>query len=50
MDIFSKVIDVIINQAGYYGIDKNTASKNAEKYLRTALKTHSDAFYKAHKL
>ena len=34
MDIFSKVIDVIINQAGYYGIDKVTALKNAEKYLK----------------
>lgn len=34
MDIFSKVIDVIVNQAGYYGIDKKTALINAEKYLK----------------
>lgn len=34
MDVFGKVIDVIVNQAGYYGISKEAASKNAEKYLK----------------
>jgi len=34
MDIFSKVIDVITTQAGYYGIPKQEALVNAEKYLK----------------
>ena len=33
-DIFEKVIDIVIRQAGYYGIHKNIARKNAEKYLK----------------
>ncbi len=34
MDIFWKVIDVITIQAGYYGISKQQALINAEKYLK----------------
>ncbi|MCP4522982.1 MAG: ABC transporter ATP-binding protein [Candidatus Gracilibacteria bacterium] len=33
-DIFSKVIDIPLIQAGYYGIDKETALKRTEKYLK----------------
>lgn len=33
-DIFEKVIDIVIRQAGYYGIPKKIARKNAEKYLK----------------
>ncbi|MCB9359598.1 ABC transporter ATP-binding protein [Candidatus Woesearchaeota archaeon] len=32
--IFEKVIDIVVQQAGYYGIAKKDAEKNAEKYLR----------------
>lgn len=32
--IFEKVYDIIIAQAGYYGIPRHVASQNAEKYLR----------------
>ena len=32
--IFEKVWDIVIAQAGYYGIDRREASPNAEKYLR----------------
>jgi len=32
--IFEKVIDIIINQAGYYGIPKKIAEKRAELYLK----------------
>lgn len=32
--IFDKVINILIWQAGYYGIDKITARKRAEKYLK----------------
>ncbi|MEM9244083.1 MAG: ABC transporter ATP-binding protein [Pseudomonadota bacterium] len=31
---FEKVIDIIINQAGYYGIRKKTTLQRAEKYLK----------------
>ncbi len=31
---FEKVYDVLIQQAGYYGMDKKTARTNIEKYLR----------------
>lgn len=34
MDIFTKAIDVVTIQAGYYGIPKDIALKNAEKYLK----------------
>lgn len=30
---FEKVIDIVVNQAGYYGIPRSKASLNAEKYL-----------------
>ncbi|MCP4522780.1 MAG: ABC transporter ATP-binding protein, partial [Candidatus Gracilibacteria bacterium] len=33
-DIFSRVIDIPLIQAGYYGIDKETALKRTEKYLK----------------
>lgn len=33
-NIFEKVFDILIQQAGYYGIDKKTAEKRAEKYLK----------------
>lgn len=32
--IFEKVIDIVVNQAGYYGIPRNKAMVSAEKYLR----------------
>jgi len=31
---FEKPMEIIINQAGYYGIDRKTAKLRAEKYLR----------------
>ena len=31
---FEPVEEILINQAGYYGINRKTASKRAEKYLR----------------
>lgn len=33
-NIFEKVLDIVVKQAGYYGIDRKTATKNAEKYLK----------------
>ncbi len=32
--IFEKVIDIVLNQAGYYGIPRDRAQPAAEKYLR----------------
>lgn len=31
---FEPVIEIVINQAGFYGIDRATATQRAEKYLR----------------
>ncbi|MGA9574431.1 MAG: ABC transporter ATP-binding protein, partial [Lysobacterales bacterium] len=31
---FEKPLEIIVNQAGYYGIDRKTALERAEKYLR----------------
>jgi ABC-2 type transport system ATP-binding protein len=31
---FEKVLDIVVNQAGYYGLPRATALENAEKYLR----------------
>ncbi len=31
---FEPVVEIVINQAGYYGIDRNTARQRAEKYLK----------------
>ena len=31
---FEKVIDIVVNQAGFYGIARNVALQRAEKYLR----------------
>ncbi len=31
---FEPVIEIVVNQAGYYGIDRQTAIKRAEKYLK----------------
>ncbi|KPK55466.1 MAG: ABC transporter [Thiotrichales bacterium SG8_50] len=28
------VVEIVVNQAGYYGIDRHTAQKRAERYLR----------------
>ncbi len=33
-NIFEKVIDIVVKQAGYYGIARPVALKNAEKYLK----------------
>ncbi|QFR39414.1 ABC transporter ATP-binding protein [Candidatus Gracilibacteria bacterium 28_42_T64] len=33
-DIFSKVQDIPLIQAGYYGIDKKTAAERTEKYMK----------------
>lgn len=32
--IFEKVYDIVISQAGYYGISRKSAAPNAEKYLK----------------
>lgn len=32
---FEKVFDIVVNQAGYYGIPRRLARERAEKYLRT---------------
>jgi len=32
---FEKVEDIVVNQAGYYGIDRKLARQRAEKYLKT---------------
>jgi len=32
--MFEKVIDIVLNQAGYYGIPRNIASLRAEQYLQ----------------
>lgn len=32
--IFETVYDVVINQAGYYGISRKEATPNVEKYLK----------------
>ncbi|GLS26319.1 ABC transporter ATP-binding protein [Marinibactrum halimedae] len=31
---FEKVFDIVVNQAGYFGIERSVAMKSAEKYLR----------------
>jgi ABC-2 type transport system ATP-binding protein len=31
---FEKVLDIVVNQAGYYGLPRKMALENAEKYLR----------------
>ncbi len=33
-NIFEPVIEILINQAGYYGIDRDTAGERAERYLK----------------
>ena len=33
-NVFEPVVEIIVNQAGYYGIDRKTAFVRAEKYLR----------------
>jgi ABC-2 type transport system ATP-binding protein len=33
-NMFEKVIDIVVKQAGYYGISREVALKNAEKYLK----------------
>jgi ABC-2 type transport system ATP-binding protein len=33
LPIFDKVINILINQAGYYGVDRKTAEIRAKKYL-----------------
>ena len=33
-NIFEKVFDIVVDQAGYYGIPRNIAKGRAEKYLR----------------
>ena len=32
--VFENVFEIVVNQAGYYGIDRKTAKQRAEKYLR----------------
>ncbi|WP_339339206.1 ABC transporter ATP-binding protein [uncultured Oceanicoccus sp.] len=32
---FEKVFDILVNQAGYYGLPKQLATERAEKYLKT---------------
>ncbi|MFT5082790.1 MAG: ABC-2 type transport system ATP-binding protein [Lentisphaeria bacterium] len=33
-NVFEKVLDIIINQAGYYGLPRKLAEQRAEKYLK----------------
>jgi ABC-2 type transport system ATP-binding protein len=33
-NMFEKPFEIVVNQAGYYGIPRNVASERAEKYLR----------------
>lgn len=33
LNIFDSVLNIVVNQAGYYGIDRKLALKRAEKYL-----------------
>lgn len=33
-NIFENVLDVVVNQAGYYGVDRKTALSRAETYLK----------------
>jgi len=33
-NMFEKVLDIIVNQGGYYGLPKNIALQRAEKYLK----------------
>lgn len=33
MNLFDTVLNIVVNQAGYYGIDRRTALQRAEKYL-----------------
>ena len=33
MNFFDSVLNIVVNQAGYYGIDRRTALERAEKYL-----------------
>jgi len=33
-NIFEKVFDIVVQQAGYYGVEKKKAEKRAEKYLK----------------
>jgi ABC-2 type transport system ATP-binding protein len=33
-NIFEKVFDIVVHQAGYYGINKKIAKKRAERYLK----------------
>ncbi len=33
MNLFDSVLNIVVNQAGYYGIDRRTALDRAEKYL-----------------
>jgi len=33
-DIFEKIFDIVVRQAGYYGINKKIAKKKTEKYLK----------------
>ncbi len=32
-NVWEPVIDIVVNQAGYYGIDRHTAQRRAERYL-----------------
>lgn len=34
MNLFDTVLNIVVNQAGYYGIDRQTALDRAEKYLK----------------
>lgn len=33
-NMFEKVIDIVVNQAGFYGIDRSLAFSRAEEYLK----------------
>ncbi len=33
-NVFEKVLDIVVNQAGYYGLPRDLARQRAEKYLR----------------
>ena len=36
LNLFDSVLNIVINQAGYYGLDRELAMKRAEEYLDVA--------------
>ena len=43
MNLFDTVLNIVVNQAGYYGIERRTAMQQAEKYLNPSASSRSTA-------